>query len=52
MVSCQNSLGVGIVVPPIINAFNGSSTLLSARAVAAEDINTIETPAKSAPICR
>jgi hypothetical protein len=52
MVSCQNALGVGIAVPPIINAFNGSSTPLSARAVAAENINTIEAPANSAAICR
>jgi hypothetical protein len=37
MVSCQNSLGVGAVVPPIINAFNGSSGL-SARAIGAENI--------------
>jgi hypothetical protein len=52
MVSCQNSLGVGAIVPPIINAFNGSSGL-SAREIGTEiiDINassSIEAPANNA----
>jgi hypothetical protein len=51
MVSCQNSLGVGAVVPPIINAFNASSWL-SAREIGTENIatNTIEAPARSAMV--
>jgi hypothetical protein len=50
--SCHSMLGVGMVVPPIINAFNGS-TGLSARAVGAAIVdvsarNSIEAPANSA----
>ena len=58
IVSCQNSLGVGAIVPPIINAFNASSWL-SAREIGTDThaTNTIEAPASSAmirerPTCR
>jgi hypothetical protein len=44
-VSCQNSLGVGAVVPPIINAFNGSSSALETG-----DIKAIGAQANSAMI--
>jgi hypothetical protein len=56
-VSCQNSLGVGAVVPPIINAFSVSSGL-SARETGADiSASNIEAPASSAmirerPTCR
>jgi hypothetical protein len=54
MPSCQNSLGVGIPEPPIINAVNASSGL-SAREIGTENIdahasNTIEAPANSAMV--
>ena len=56
MVSCQNSLGVGMPVPPIINAFNGSSGL-SAREMAIEVVdmsasNNIEAPATRAMVSK
>jgi hypothetical protein len=50
MVSCQNSLGVGIAVPPIINTVNGSSGS-SARATGPDDstvISVIDAPTNSA----
>jgi hypothetical protein len=51
---CQNSLGVGIPEPPIINAVNASSGS-SAREVGAQIIdisakNVVETAANSAMI--
>ena len=47
--SCHSMLGVGVAVPPIINAFSGSSGL-SARETGADThaTNTIEAPASSA----
>jgi hypothetical protein len=51
MVSCQNSLGVGIAVPPIINTVNGSSGS-SARATGPDDsrvISVMDAPTNSAP---
>jgi hypothetical protein len=50
--SCQPSLGVGMVVPPIISVFSASSGL-SAREIGTENIdisanNIIEAPANSA----
>ena len=48
IVSCQNSLGIGISEPPIINAFNVSGS--SARAIGTDevDISVSDTPANSA----
>jgi hypothetical protein len=45
IVSCQNSLGVGIPEPPIINAFRGSA---ESSACAIGDMSAIGAQANSA----
>jgi hypothetical protein len=53
MLSCQNSLGVGMPEPPIINAFNGSAgSSAHADGAAVNAISVSEAPTSSAPNSR